>query len=113
MKQDGSSDTQTFHWGNHFKRLHREVDIENNTLKMTNNNLRLLHRHHLLQHGSRNFPYFDFDNTNFVKDRIKGIPKKKMDKIEVKIKEVMKARRNFLDAYKKKRSDTIVKIAYV
>ena len=46
----------------------------------------------------------------FVKDRIKGITKIKMDKIEVKIKEVMEARRKGLDVEKNKRAVTSVRI---
>ena len=49
----------------------------------------------------------------FVKDRIKGIVKTKMYKIESKMKEVMDARRNILDAEKRKRDDTSVRIADV
>ena len=77
-----------------------------NTLKMSNNHLRILPHHHL-------HPYFDFESMKFVKDRIKGIVKTKMYKIESKMKEVMDARRNILDAEKRKRDDTSVRIADV
>ena len=40
----------------------------------------------------------------FGKDRIKGISETKMDKIESKTKEVMAARKNILDAEKRKNS---------
>ena len=102
MNSDGSSDMQTINLLHHFKRRHDKGKIANNTLKMADNNLRLLKRHHILWHGSRIFPYFDFGNMNFVKDRIKGIAKTKMDKIEVKIKEFMEAGRKFWMQRKRK-----------
>ena len=76
------SDAQIIHWGHRFKRLHELGEIANNTLKMADNHLRYLHCHHLLRHGSRIFYYFEFDNMN----RIKGITKTKIDKIEFKMK---------------------------
>ena len=46
----------------------------------------------------------------FVKYRIKVIAKTKMDKIEVKMKEVMAAKRNILDTEKNKIADTSVRL---
>ena len=77
-----------------------------NTLKMSNNYPRILSHHHL-------HPYFDFESMKFVKDRIKGIVKTKMYKIESKMKEVMDARRNILDAEKRKTSDYSVCFASI
>ena len=59
---------------------------------MDDNHVCLLHRHHILWHGSRIFTYFDLDDMNFVKDRIKVIAMTKMENIEVKMKEVMELR---------------------
>ena len=59
---------------------------------MAYNHLRILHRHHLHWHGDKIFPYFDFENMKFVKDRIKGITKTMMDKIKAKTKEAMAAK---------------------
>ena len=98
MNSYGTSGVLTIHWGNHFKRIHEEGKIANNTLKMADNHLLYIHSHYLLWHGDRIFPYFDFDNMNFVKDRIEGIAKTKMYKVEAKMKEFMSAKRNSLDA---------------
>ena len=81
MNSYGTSDIVTNYWGHQLKRLHEEGNIVINTLKMAKNHLRYVNRHHLLRHGDRIFPYFDFDNVKFVKDRIKRIAKTKMDNI--------------------------------
>ena len=52
MNSDGSSDMCKTHWRHHFKRIHDKGKIYNNTLKIANNHLRPLHRHHLIWHGS-------------------------------------------------------------
>ena len=75
---------------------------------MANNHLCYLHRHHILRHRSRIFLYFDFENMKFLKDSIKGVAKKKMDNIEVKMKEVMESNRKSLETEKNKRADTII-----
>ena len=49
----------------------------------------------------------------FVKDRIKGIAKTEMDKIESKTKEVMAAERKILDAEKYKTADNSVRFSGV
>ena len=113
LNSDGSCDVQNIHWGHQFKRLHEEDKIANNTLNMEDNHLCYLLWNNLLRDGSRIFPYFDFDNMNFVKYRIKGIARKKMENIEVKIKEVMAENRNGLDAEKSKRADMSIRIANV
>ena len=77
---------------------------------MANNHLCLSHRHYILRHVSRIFPYFEFENMKIVKYRIKGIAKKNMDKTEVKIKEAMAARRKSLDTEINKRADTSAQI---
>ena len=84
---------QKIYWVNHFKRLHDEGKIANNTLKMADNNLCILHHNHLLRHIIRIYPYFDFGDMNFVKYRIKVIAKTKMNNTEVKMKQVMSAGR--------------------
>ena len=75
-----------------------------NTLKIADNQFCFLHRHNLHQHVDKTFPYFEFEDMRFGKDRIKGISETKMDKIESKTKEVMAARKNILDAEKRKNS---------
>ena len=100
MDSDGKSDLLKNHWGDHFKRLHEEGKISINTFNISNNHLHILHHHHLHRHGDKIFPYFDIENMKFVKDRIKGIAKTKMNKIEAKTKEVMAAERKILDAEK-------------
>ena len=67
---------------------------------MDDNHICIIHPHHIHRHGGKLFPCFDFENMNFVKNRIKGIAKTKMNKIEAKTKEVMAAERNILDAEK-------------
>ena len=76
---------------------------------MADNHLRNFHRHHLHRHGDKIFLYFDSENMQFVKDRIKGIAKTEMYKIESKIKEDMDAKRMSLVAGKRKTDDTSVR----
>ena len=59
---------------------------------MAGNHFCLFHCHHLHQHGSRVFPFFDFDNTKFVANRIKVLTRYAMNKIKVKMKKVKVAR---------------------
>ena len=80
---------------------------------MADNHIFYVPCHHILRHGDRNFPYSDFENMRFVKDRIKVIAKTKMDNIEAKIKEAVSAKRKSLDAEKRKRADMSVRIADV
>ena len=54
------------------------------------------------------FPYFDYDNMKFVKNRMKGIAKTYMEKIEAKIKEVMAAGRTSLNKEEIKTTDNSV-----
>ena len=59
---------------------------------MDGNHLCILHPHHLHRNDEKFFPFSDFENMKFVKDRIKGITKTMMDKIKAKTKEAMAAK---------------------
>ena len=97
MKLYGTSDLVTNYRGHQFKRLHKEVKIAINTLKIVNNHPHNFHPHHLLQHGDRIFPFFDFENVKFVKNRIKKTAKTRMGNIEAKVKEFVSSKRKSLD----------------
>ena len=80
---------------------------------MADNHICYVNSHHLLCHGDRNFPYFDFENVKFFKDRIKSIAKAKMYNIEVKMKKIIATRRESSYVEESKRADTSVRIADV
>ena len=85
MNSYGSSSVKNIYWGHHFKRLHEEGNIANNTLKIANKSSPLPSSSSYSSAWKYNFPYFDFDNMKFAKYRIKGVRRTKTDKIEVKM----------------------------
>ena len=93
LNSDVSSNMTLIHWGYQFKRLYDDNNINTNTLKMADNYLHLFHFNHRHCHGSRVFPYFDFDNMKFVADSIKRLAKLLMKKIKVKLREFKATRK--------------------
>ena len=76
------------YWGRHFKFQYNYDKIDMNTPKMADNHLCILHFHHINWNRSRFFPYFDFDNMKFVAEKIRGLSKYSMKKIEAKMSNV-------------------------
>ena len=54
---------------------------------MAKNNFRIVFKHHILKHGAKDFPYFDYYKKKFVLDRIKALSntKRKDNTIFLKI----------------------------
>ena len=64
-------------------------------MNTTDNHFLLLYYHHIHQHGSRIFPYFNFDNMKFVAYRIKGIENSLKKNIKVKARKAKAAIKKF------------------
>ena len=63
---DQAGDLTSYHWSNNFKGLYNKKNIYHGALNMSDSHLWVVFAHHILKHGSKAFPSFDYDKNKYV-----------------------------------------------